>query len=146
MIVLLLLACVGGDATLEVGTGADAFEPLTDGDDLVLVMGPQGGYHVWGSLRATGVVPGDPLNLADPKNPLIGLSLWVNGEMVGGYQGLPRGLREDGDAWVRVGETVVLTGLSVDDALGQTATLRAQLEDATGARLMDEVTGTLTAE
>ena len=41
---------------LILGTGETEFVPLTDGvDDLVLASGVQGGQHVWGAVRATGV-------------------------------------------------------------------------------------------
>jgi hypothetical protein len=36
---------------LEVGTGISAFEPLTDGQSVSIIFGPQGGYHVWAALR-----------------------------------------------------------------------------------------------
>jgi hypothetical protein len=36
---------------LEVGTGTSAFEPLTDGQSVSIIFGPQGGYHVWAALR-----------------------------------------------------------------------------------------------
>lgn len=34
---------------LVVGTGVEGFEPLTDGDAIELVHGPQGGFHVYGA-------------------------------------------------------------------------------------------------
>lgn len=55
--------CTGGDppvdcenpvVAVEIGTGDQSFEPLADGDPVTMVHGPQGGWHVWGSLRATG--------------------------------------------------------------------------------------------
>jgi len=54
----LLLACTGpaqsGEVTLELGTGERAFETLDEGETLELVYGPQGGYHVWVSVRGGG--------------------------------------------------------------------------------------------
>lgn len=40
-------------AVLEVGTGEDDFEPLTAGQELVMVHGPQGGWHLTGAVRLT---------------------------------------------------------------------------------------------
>ena len=37
----------------EVGTGYDAFVPLATGDEVQVYGGPQGGFHVFGSVRAT---------------------------------------------------------------------------------------------
>ncbi|MFW6050062.1 MAG: hypothetical protein ACODAU_02740 [Myxococcota bacterium] len=64
--VLLVAGCKGGEpqvggdagaAWLEVGGGEWQFEPLEDGQEVELVRGGQGGYHVWVSLRAGGVDP-----------------------------------------------------------------------------------------
>ncbi len=43
----------------EVGTGRFAFEPVRDGDDVPIIFGPQGGYHVWGSARVRGAGASD---------------------------------------------------------------------------------------
>lgn len=36
---------------IDLGTGQDAFVPLTDGDELAMVAGPQGGHHVLAAVR-----------------------------------------------------------------------------------------------
>ena len=38
-------------AYLELGTGSWRFEPVTDGDEISLVRGAQGGWHLWVSVR-----------------------------------------------------------------------------------------------
>jgi len=43
------------DAALELGTGSWRFEPLEDGQEVELVRGAQGGWHVWISVRTRGV-------------------------------------------------------------------------------------------
>ncbi|MCC7381196.1 MAG: hypothetical protein IT384_05165 [Deltaproteobacteria bacterium] len=50
-------------ATVEIGTGADMFEPIAEGQEVEIILGPQGGgrnrgYHIWHALRARGVEPG----------------------------------------------------------------------------------------
>lgn len=45
----------GESAVVEVGTGAAAFEPFGDPPSAVMVHGPQGGWHMLGSLRVTGL-------------------------------------------------------------------------------------------
>ena len=49
--------CAGeGPATIEIGTGAgDAFFPLADGDQVGLVIAPQGGLGVSVRVRTTGL-------------------------------------------------------------------------------------------
>ena len=45
------------EGTLELGTGATAFEPISDGDTVALSRGVQGLQHVWVSLRLREVDP-----------------------------------------------------------------------------------------
>lgn len=47
----------GCATTLELGTATDdtPFVALADGDALVMHAGPQGGFHVYGAARATGL-------------------------------------------------------------------------------------------
>lgn len=37
------------------GTGADSFAALEDGAEIEIVLGPQGGAHVWGAVRVEGL-------------------------------------------------------------------------------------------
>ena len=43
------------DRALELGTGSWRFEPVEDGQEVELIRGAQGGWHVWVALRTTGV-------------------------------------------------------------------------------------------
>ncbi|MEM1416181.1 MAG: hypothetical protein AAGH15_14840 [Myxococcota bacterium] len=57
-LLLLALACgedVPQAAALEVGTGSWRFEALEDGQEVELIRGAQGGWHVWVSFRVRGV-------------------------------------------------------------------------------------------
>jgi hypothetical protein len=75
-----LAACGGGgddgdpqdgasDATVELGTGTTAFEPLAEDSELVLVAGPQGGHHFIVHARMSGLLPGDPTQPGLLENP-----------------------------------------------------------------------------
>ena len=63
-----------GEAALELGTGSWRFEPLEDGQEVELVRGAQGGWHIWISLRVRGL-SGEPppialrLQPADARRP-----------------------------------------------------------------------------
>lgn len=50
-----------GEAAVEpfvtIGTGTSRYETLTAGESVDIIQGPQGGYHVWGALRAGGIDP-----------------------------------------------------------------------------------------
>lgn len=54
----LLLACVGAPSSpepwIEIGGGETRWQPLAEGADHEMVHGPQGGWHMLGSVRAVG--------------------------------------------------------------------------------------------
>ncbi len=62
-----LVACApqvnGEGASLELGTGSWRFEPITDGQELELVRGAQGGWHLWLSVRTRGLDDRTPLRI-----------------------------------------------------------------------------------
>lgn len=41
-------------AFVEIGGGARRFEALTSGQEVPIIQGPQGGFHVWGGFRGRG--------------------------------------------------------------------------------------------
>jgi hypothetical protein len=43
------------DAVLELGTGTARFELVADGDEVPMIRGAQGGWHVWVSVRIEGM-------------------------------------------------------------------------------------------
>jgi hypothetical protein len=51
---LLIVGCGGGGGpvSVDVGTGVDRFVEIHDGDPVPIIMGLQGGFHIWGSVRA----------------------------------------------------------------------------------------------
>jgi hypothetical protein len=54
-LVLFLAACgPPPPITCEIGTGATQFEPLTPGEPVDVILGPQGGHHLWTAIRVTG--------------------------------------------------------------------------------------------
>jgi hypothetical protein len=59
---------------LQLGTGKDSFEPLAEGQTVELIHGPQGGWHIWGSLRARG--------LASPLTVVYAVALADTGEVL----------------------------------------------------------------
>lgn len=65
-LVLLLAACSSppvpvGMPEAEVGTGDTKFDALTAGQTIDLHAGCQGGYHVWGAVRARNLNPSSPV-------------------------------------------------------------------------------------
>ncbi|MBI4816542.1 MAG: hypothetical protein HY791_09790 [Deltaproteobacteria bacterium] len=53
----------GEAKVVEVGTGYERFEELTEDQEIRLTLGPQGGgpiegYHIWSAVRTSGLEPG----------------------------------------------------------------------------------------
>ena len=69
-----------GDPLIELGTGEWEWESLEDVTEMPIIQGPQGGFHFLGSVRVSGIYPGDAKNLADPNNPTTAFSVLFNGE------------------------------------------------------------------
>jgi hypothetical protein len=65
----------GGE--VEIGSGYDAFEPLDD--DIPIIGGPQGGFHLNLNARVEGLELGDPDDLLDPANPSTVFSIYTEG-------------------------------------------------------------------
>jgi hypothetical protein len=59
VLMLLLCACAPPlpPLSLELGQGIERFAPLLEGEEVDLVMGPQGGWHLWAGLRVSGLEP-----------------------------------------------------------------------------------------
>ena len=71
----LSFACASAvDPEVLLGTGEYEFETLEDGDEIDIVYGPQGGYHLLGSIRIKGLEAGDYTDLSHVSNPtMVGL-------------------------------------------------------------------------
>lgn len=54
---VLLTACASGPPSLELGTGLDAFGSIEDGQDLPMIEGAQGGWHLWIAAHAESIDP-----------------------------------------------------------------------------------------
>ncbi|MEQ1569597.1 MAG: hypothetical protein ABMA64_28430 [Myxococcota bacterium] len=129
--------CATLAATVEVGTGNDAFVSLAEGADLPFYHGPQGGYHVYGSLTSAGFDPGDPLYPFDPANPRITFLLGSGDVVLASFEDQPRALVPAGDGAELFGQVVVI---GVDDPPsldGTEATLAVTVVDRCGREATD---------
>lgn len=59
-----------GAPWVEIGTGTRTFQPLTPGQQVPIIEGIQGGYHVWGGFQGAGF---------DDTDIAIGFSLTLDG-------------------------------------------------------------------
>lgn len=121
----------GGVAWLEVGTGTEHFEALTPGQEVSIIEGPQGGYHVWGALQAGGV---------NPKGVTMHFQLMQGGAVLGEASYLDDLFRaEPGAPWSYTRVAVVLLDGTPDAVAPGAAILRVDLTQAGGASLTDEI-------
>lgn len=145
----LLLAACGSDAeddpvlppSLELGTGEVEFESIDDGDDVWVIQGPQGGFHILGSIRVTGVERGDPDDLEDPDNPTTEFQVYRGTErldVLGARytQGLDR--FEPG-VYGMIGRFVILDIIEDDEVAGDTLHVTVDVTDVNGVQLSDEL-------
>lgn len=84
LLLTLWLACSPepDPAPLEgiLGAGEWEWEELEDGGEIAVILGPQGGYHLLGSVRVSGIEAGDADDLSNPNNPTTSFYVWVDGE------------------------------------------------------------------
>lgn len=124
--------CAGasaGEGVVELGTGEWEFVPLEDEAEVELVLGAQGGYHVWTSFRAEGLSPED-VTLEIETQP-------ADGSLPAERSRVPVDLEAADDGTLElVGWPAILSepGCVVDRMLR----LRVTLTDARGATASDE--------
>ncbi len=128
-----------GSGSVELGTGMLEFEPLADGDTIYVVRGPQGGLHFVGSLRARGLVSGDPDDLASPDNPTTEFRALRDGQRIDiGAALYHQGLEDAGDGASEMIGRLVILDLTDDTALdGVEVRLEVELTDVAGDRAGD---------
>ncbi|MEQ8982251.1 MAG: DUF4876 domain-containing protein [Deltaproteobacteria bacterium] len=114
-----LSPAVHGDTWLELGTGTTEFVPLAPGGDVEIVEGIQGGWHIDVAVRFGGF---DPDGVRLSYEALDGSGQRVSYETRAELS--PRGVLSEPDAWVRVGDRVVLDIRDARDLIGATITLR----------------------
>lgn len=147
---LALVACEDGgtggcddladvQASLEIGTGQLAFEPI--GEVTGFERGPQGGYHVYGSLRAPGVWSGNE-DAFDETRPVVSFTLVDDaGGFSGGYLNLVRPMTNNDEGVAElVGDLVILDISEPSQAEDADVTLAAEVTDACGVTVSAEAT------
>jgi hypothetical protein len=124
-------ACVDGEvATVEIGLGNTGFVLATAGGEATFEAGPQGGYHVWGALRVTGIDPG-PGTFVSDDNPWVDFTVEQDG-VVGGYIAQQRPFLTVDGAGQLTTQQLVLSHPNPPALSGTQATLRAKVVDANG--------------
>ncbi len=147
-----LTACTSApppDPDALLGQGEYEWEDLSDADEVFVIQGPQGGFHILASVRTKGIEAGNPDDLLDPSNPetnfsvvSAGVDLILTGQYLQGIAQAP----EDADPWTHemVGRFAILD-IDNDDVLdGVEITLSVSVVDADGIEVRDSRTLTAT--
>ncbi|MBJ93711.1 MAG: hypothetical protein CMP23_04465 [Rickettsiales bacterium] len=119
------------EPSLEVGTGRIDFEaigPLTGFE-----FGPQGGLHIYASLRAHGLY-GGPEDQLDETLPLLTYTFASSdGSLSGGFEARPRTMSAVADGlYERVGDPGILSTVEPSEAEGVEVEIVAMIADACG--------------
>lgn len=146
--------------SLVIGTGETTWVGLETAADVVSVRGPQGGFHLLGSLRGTGFAAGGvPGDVYHPDNPLVDFIIlrgWVDADdlaglnptwpvagkpqpaiwkdILGGYVDLRRpmgSINPDADPEL-IGDYLIFFATSYEDTIDQQVTLFCRLETPDG--------------
>lgn len=142
------------EPAVQLGTGEVVFEPLVDGGEVLVVHGPQGGYHLVGSVRARGIEAGDADRLDAPDNPTVtfralfgGVDLTLTGQYRQGLDPIAPGAdpAADAEGWTHemVGRLCILDITDDDEIAGQTVDFEVEVQDAAGASWSDSLTLTV---
>ena len=131
-----------GAPEAKLGTGEWEWSELSDGDEIPVIQGPQGGFHLLGSVRVRGIEPGDPDSLGDADNPTTTFEVWVDGEQLAPTAVYVQGLEpvlEAESAWSHemVGRFAILD-IESDDVLdGVDVDFEVQVLDVHGVAVRD---------
>ena len=148
LLALLLPGCADlGPAWVEVGDGQEQHTGLLDGDEVPIVLGPQGGYMIALSLGAGGVVSGDPADPTDPRNPRVTFQAFQPDEPEPlGSITVVRGLSPMDDGDLQLLGTWLIFDAALDTSVyfDQLIDVEAQITDARGNEATDSVRVTCT--
>ncbi len=118
---------------IEIGTGARAWQPLTDGQEVPIIRGLQGGFHVWGAFRGGGFAG---------ANPTVNFDLHLGERRLAWAEYyeelLPRSA--DGDIDYAGVSVIYESNDDVEPTSGMTMRLTVRIRDDEGTDLTDETT------
>ena len=134
-------------AEAQLGTGVSLFEALNEGDTVYIVHGPQGGFHVFGSVRVKGIEPGDRMDLGSAKNPSTDFQVFRDAERIdAGVASFTLGLDPvpGTNFYEIIGRFVILNISSQAELDGLSIRVSVTVKDVNGQSAHDEKT--LTAQ
>lgn len=119
-------------AFVEIGTGARRYARLEAGQEVPIIQGPQGGFHVWGGFRGRGF-PDDTVR--------IQFALDLEGETIATADYTEFGLPTDSTGLYTYAAVAViyLENARVEPSSGKRMTLRTTVEASDGQSLTDQI-------
>ena len=130
---------------IEMGTGEWDWEALEDGQEIDVIQGPQGGFHLLGSVRVAGIAAGTADDLGDPDNPTTrfwvmheGVDLAPSSVFIQGLDASP----QDASPFTHqmVGRFVIMDIAADDELDGVEIVFGVSVEDVDGVRVEAEMT------
>ena len=138
-ILLLATACAPlPDPDIVLGTGEIEFEPVAD--EIEVIRGPQGGFHLLGSMRSAGVNPGNRERLDAPNNPTTTFRVWFGDTQLAPVSAYTQGLDEseaEGFTHEMIGRLVVLDIRDDSELAGEVVTFEVELSSPDGTSITD---------
>lgn len=137
-----------GGPSLEIGTGVDRFEELVEGQEIEIILGPQGGgrwggFHVWHGVKTQGFDPeGIMLSfrtyLADTREEIASQERRANLIPLDGTSYVAYGIAPPFLDCCKAEDQDIILAVEIRDATGRTGTSEKQAHatyclDASGA-------------
>jgi hypothetical protein len=126
---------------VEIGTGTTDWEAVTDGQDLDLHAGPQGGHHFIVHARLRDMLPGDVTVPGELGNPITRFQAYdSDGAEVSLFVPPYRlGYEDGGDGWhyMASGHLLVISEPEVEGLYGTIVTISLVVSDAEGTASRD---------
>lgn len=130
------------DAEVRLGTGEIAWQDMDEEGAVYVIYGPQGGYHLLGSVRTRGLNAGNATDLSSVQNPTTAFSvIWDGIEIVTSspiVQGLDP-IADEGVAWTHqmVGRFAILDITTDKNIDGEEVIFSVRVTDAGGQSYSD---------
>ena len=127
---------------VRLGTGEIAWQDVGEQGVVYVIYGPQGGYHLLGSVRVRGLNAGDASDLSSIQNPATAFSvIWNDVEMVTSapiVQGMDP-VMEEGVDWTHemIGRFAILDITTDQKIDNQEVTFSVTVTDAAGQSYRD---------
>ena len=129
-----------GPASAQVGGGTSqtGVVNMSDGADMIVVLGPQGLYMVTPSIQVQNMYPGQAGRTGHSNDPEVLVELYMDGALVGGSARENLGLRQTAGGAEALGIFAPFT-IDLGDYLGKTVTVRGTVKDACGRSASDDL-------